>query len=432
MSLSVDTDTSLGPISFPEEAAWQEFLSDKWTFFNRLFELKMEMPAGAGLEMVRRLTDIVTARHEILRTGFRPTPHGVERYVLPSFEHDIRVVDEPDFTINPDPGQTELSPGDLVIVWMTPGPDGRNLLLFDMNEMICDAWSSSRLHGELLALFEDPDTTGPAPTAPAVLQYREFADEQRQTELPAKQAEYWQERLRDAADPAYIVPDGPGPSGDDAGERIIIFNDDASDNLHRLCREYRISPFVCVTSLVTMLMAARSGMRDLTLSTISSIRTRKWTDVLGNFSNMLLLRTPLPPDPTFAEVITLTRQTVLGAMANKEIPFEQLTTRADGAPLMPPIRLHYLMNRDHNFDVLDRKTSGEVWDEYATFATWPIELGFGEDHRRRVTVWASYRPQLFTRAMVAELLDQCNEVLRFAGADPQLRCSAVVRHLGLD
>jgi hypothetical protein len=426
----VDKDISVAPISYCEEAAWQEFLTDKFVFFNRLFELKIPLPPSAGLDDARDLVAKITAKHEILRTGFQPSPDGVVRRVLPSYEHEVLVADEPDFSVNPDPDQTELTPTDLVTVWLVPGPDGGKLLLVDLNEMISDAWSSARLNTEILDML-GPDTApsngGPA----AVPSYTEFAREQREHVLPAELTGYWLTRLRAAAHPSYILPDGPDPSGDPAGERIIVFTDDASDNLHKLCLKYRMSPFIGAVALVNMVMAARSGERDIMLGTIASIRTRKWTDVHGNFSNLLLLRTMLPAEPTFEDIMALTRETVLGGLAHKGVPYVRLPTPAGVERPLPPVRVHYLMNRDHNYDVLDGKASGEVWNEYATFATWPIELGFGEDVRRRVAIWASYDPRLYTHATVATLLDQCNEALRMCGAEPQLTCGEVRERLGL-
>jgi len=424
-----DRDISLAPISYCEEAAWQEFATDKFVFFNRLFELKITLPPDAGVDVARDVTARLTARHEILRTGFEPSADGtgVVRRVLPSYEHEVRVADEPDFSVHPDPEQTSLTPTDLVTVWLVPGPDDTKLLLVDLNEMICDAWASARLNSEILAMLDPEAATGPVETPG---EYADFAREQRESTLPDELTDYWRARL-DGAALGYIRPDGPDPSGDPAGERIIVFTDDSSDYLHKLCVAYRMSPFVGAVALVNMVMAARSGERDIMLSTIASIRTRKWTDVLGNFSNLLLLRTVLPPEPTFADVLRASRETVLGGLAHKEIPYLRLPVPAGGERPLPPVRLHYLMNRDHNYDVLDGKASGAVWNEYATFATWPIELGFGEDLRRRVAIWASYDPRLFTHATVAELLDQCNDVLRIVGADPELTCADVRKRLGL-
>jgi len=431
MSIVDERDTALAPISYCEEAAWQEFVTDKFTFFNRLFEFKVTLPPGAGMDVARELIAAITARHEILRTAFRPSGGGVVREVLPSYEHRIIEADEPDFTVHPDPGQRELTPGDLVIVWLTPGPDNRKLLLVDLNEMISDAWSASRVHTELLEMLAAP---APARQEPAVPPggYADFAREQRDRPVAGKLTGYWRSRLGDMAEPAYISVDGPDPSGDPAGERIIVFTDDATASFHALCAKHRLSPFMGAVALVNMVLAARSGERDVTLATIASVRTGKWARVQGNFSNLLLLRTLLPPDPAYDEVLRLSRGTVLGGLAHKDMPHVRLASLLGRELPLPPVRVHYLPHKAHHYDVLDSKPSGAVWDEYAMFATWPIELGFGEDISRRVAIWASYDPRLYTHATVARLLSDCGDVMRVAGADPALTCDDVRRRLHLE
>jgi hypothetical protein len=430
MSILDDRDTVLAPISYCEEAAWHEFVTDKFTFFNRLFEFKVTLPLGAGMVLARELMARITARHEILRTTFRSSGGGVVRHVLPSYEHQIIEAEEPDFSVHPDPGQTELTPADLVTIWLTPGPDGRRLLLVDLNEMICDAWSSTRVHTELLEMLAAPP--GQLELAAPSAVYADFAREQRDRPLPEDLTGYWRTRLADIAEPAYIKADGPDASGDVAGERIVVFTDDGTAYFHALCGKYRLSPFMGAVALVNMVLAARSGERDVTLGTIASVRTGKWTDVQGNFSNLLLLRTTLPPDPSFDEILRLSRDTVLGGLARKAVPHLRLAGLLGRELPLPPVRLHYLARKAHHYDVLDSKPPGAVWNEYATFATWPIELGFAEDKSRRVAIWASYDPRLYTHGTVARLLSDCGDVLLTAGADPALACSDIRKRLGLE
>jgi hypothetical protein len=217
MSILDDRGTAVAHISYCEEAAWHEFLTDKFTFFNRLFEFKVTLPASTGMPLARKLITEITRRHEIFRTAFRPSGSGVARHVLPSYEHQIIEADEPDFTVHPDPDQTELTPADLVTIWLTPGPGDQKLLLVDLNEMISDAWSSARVHSELLEMLAAPSPGRQEKPAPPAV-YADFAREQRERSLPEELTEYWLTRLGDATEPAYIRADGPDPSSDVAGD----------------------------------------------------------------------------------------------------------------------------------------------------------------------------------------------------------------------
>src|ERR1022692_3197736 len=163
MTVVHENDTSLAPISYSEEAAWQEFVADKFTFFSRLFEFKVTLknvklsatnscrpadkftffsrlfefkvtlPEPGGVDLARRLIGELTSRHQIFRTGFQPAGDGVVRRLLPAYEHEIIEAEEPDFSVHPDPAQTELTPAALVTIWLTPGPDGEQWLWVDLD-----------------------------------------------------------------------------------------------------------------------------------------------------------------------------------------------------------------------------------------------------------------------------------------------------------
>ena len=431
MTVVHENDTSLAPISYSEEAAWQEFVADKFTFFSRLFEFKVTLPEPGGVDLARRLIGELTSRHQIFRTGFQPVGDGVVRRLLPAYEHEIIEAEEPDFSVHPDPAQTELTPADLVTIWLTPGPDGEQWLWVDLNEMISDAGSSARLQTELQAMLEPVAAGRPHELAAPAAAYSDYAREQREQVVPDRLREYWAAQLGGLSEPDYIQVDGPDPGGDAAAERIVVFTDDISECFHAVCARYRLSGFMGATALMNLVLAVRSGARDITLSTIASNRPRKWSDVQGNFSNLLLLRTVLPPDPSFGDILTLSRQTVLGGLAHKDISYLRLPEVLGREISLPPVRVHYLKRDMHHYDVLDVKPSGAKWNEFATFATWPIELGFAEDARRRVSIWASFDPRLYSHANVNQLLDQCTDVLGVAGRDPALTCQDVASRLGL-
>ena len=77
------------------------------------------------------------------------------------------------------------------------------------------------------------------------------------------------------------------------------------------------------TALLSRYDAA--GGEDLVVGTPSANRTRQETEgLVGLFVNPLLLRADLSGDPTVRELLARTRQTVLGAFAHAEAPFERL------------------------------------------------------------------------------------------------------------
>jgi hypothetical protein len=253
--------------------------------------------------------------------------------------------------------------------------------------------------------------------------YSDFAREQRGHPLPDRIADFWRQQLDGLDAPDYLEEDGPDPGGDIAGERVVVFSDDMTEALRGLCRDRRVTPFMAAVALVNTVLAVRSGSRDVAVSTTTTTRPGKWSSVQGNFSNVLLLRTTLPADPTFSQVLDLSRAGVFAALRHQPMPYLQLQDVL-GRPLPEtPVRVHYLPHQAHHYRLLDSKPSGDAWIEDAVFAGHPMEIGFAEDKRGRFAIWLSYDPARYTHRNAGELLDSCCQALRVACADPALTVS---------
>jgi hypothetical protein len=390
--------------------------------------LSADLAPGAGLKEARNILANISARHEIFRTAYDTIGGEPVRHVLPDYPHKVMEADAP---VYPVMGNTaSLSPDDLARVWLTPGEEGRLRLTIDMNEMITDSWSCARLHPELEAMGASASAAAPALAAEPT-GYSAFAREQRERALPAALAEYWHDQLAGMAPPEYLDRDGPDPSGDVAGERVVIFSDDMTESMRELCHQLRLSPFMAAVGVVNMLLASRSGARDITLTTMTGNRASRWIDVQGNFSNVLLLRSNLPEDPSFAEVLAVSRSSVLGALGHHGMPFLQLREVLGGPVALPPIRVQFLAQRAHHYRMLDTRPSGDAWIEDAVFAGFPMDIGFAEDRRNRIAIWMSYDPRIFRHSTAGNLLEQCCSSLRLVCKQPSLNCSDLRGRLGL-
>jgi hypothetical protein len=407
----------LEPVSYNEEAAWLESREEPDAFSRRLLRVTADLPAGLGAAAVRAAADRLTARHPILRTAYPTLDGEPRRLVLDGFAHEVH---EGRPGALPDPG-AELRPGHLVRVWRSS--DGPPQVGLDLSEMITDPWSCARLQGELTTLLA---AGGTAALEPVTATYAEFAAEQRASVASAETArlrDYWVAQLRGAAPAAYLPADGPDPSGDVAGERICVLTEELMECLRTVTTRHRLTPFMAVIALVVMVLAARSGERELAVATAMASRTARWADVQGNFANTLVLRTVLPDEPTFAQVVSAVRRTVLGGLAHKELPYLAVR-RALGEDRagVPPLRIGYLANRGHQFTSLDARDWGEEWTEDADFSAQPLDMGFAEDGRGRVSLWVNYDATRYTHALVKRLVDGTWTALRLAAADPDLGC----------
>lgn len=422
---TLDENTAThAPLSYSEEAAWHELETNPSAFFLRGLTLTVPMPPGAQRAHAERVVAALVARHEIFRTAYRTIEGQPRRLVYAQFHHDIIEADKPVYGIF-SPDLANLRPNDLFRAWLTPGPSGTTKLSVDLNEMITDSWSCARMHAELASLV-DTYAAGREPE-PGVVDpgYSGFAREQRDQPLAERLIQYWRTKLAGLTRPGYLVEDGPDPSGEPVGERVYVFHDDLTEAMKAICARHRLSPFMAFVALMNAVLASRSDERDIMLCTSTGTRGVRYTDVHGNFSNLLALRTALPPDPTFAEVASLTRATVLGALAHKEMPFQSLR-RVLGLEIEPPpVRVHYLPHRIHHYVLLDTKPSGAFWPEDAMFATWPAETGFAQDRHGRFAAWFNYDASRFTHASMERLIRDLGHALRAIGSDPEITCTGL-------
>lgn len=170
-------------------------------------------------------------------------------------------------------------------------------------------------------------------------------------ELPVQYADYalWQSRLLDAGDTpgsvrhrqlAYwrtVLEASPRetPLPLDRSRRVTSSHEGASvdmrlsASLHQrlaaLARSHDVTPFMILQATLATLLSRLGGGHDLPIGTVVAGRTDEKLDMLvGPFINTLVLRHDLSGNPSFSQLLSRTRDVVLGALAHQDLPFEDL------------------------------------------------------------------------------------------------------------
>jgi hypothetical protein len=412
-------------LSFTELSAWHEFTRDPETFFKRGAVVTVKLPAGTHADKVRSVVAEISARHEIFRTSYHAPGGRPARDVLPRCEHGVAESRPPGPGRAPAAGgDARLMPGDLFRAWVSPGLSEPRSVSFGLHEMITDNLSCARLPAEVSQLISGEGT------APPEASYAEYAREERYRSVPPDLAGYWRRAFAGGRPSAGIPADGPDPSGDQAGEWILILPDHLGQALRAVSQANRVSVFMVVTAVLNMTIASMYGAGDITLATTASMRAKRFASVQGNFSNVTVMRTAVPEGAPFTDVLTATREAVLGTLRHQPMPFAQLTDLIGETLEAPRIRVHYLPRHTHHYSTtLDTKPSGAAWQEDTDFAGWPLDLGFAEDSSGRVAIWANYDPRLFTHATVRAVVDGYQRLLALVAADGTLTCRDLRRQV---
>ncbi|TDO36765.1 amino acid adenylation domain-containing protein [Paractinoplanes brasiliensis] len=213
-----------------------------------------------------------------------------------------------------------------VNVWRTAAD--RHVVLFVAHHVAVDEWSIGILERELWALYRGAVLPSPA------VRYGDYAAWHR--DLVAGRADddlaYWREAL-DGATSSWPQPSAGSGSADECARLIPA---DRLSGLDRIRGQAGATEFMLYLAVYCLLIARRSGDRDVTVGVPVSGRSHPdLAPVVGFFVNTLAVRVTVDPAEDFLTYLRRVRSVVLAAFAHQETPFEHVVRavapdRADG------------------------------------------------------------------------------------------------------
>ena len=400
-------------------------------------------------EMLRRALDAVVARHEVLRARFTsedgsaaqvidpPGPVSlpianltgvgesekaaeVRRRMAEEGERGFRLAQEPPFRVS----LLRLAPAEYV-------------LLMTLHHIAGDAWSMAVFYRELSAYYE-AFAAGRSPSLPDLpIQYADFATWQAERvrgELLEDQLAYWRGQLTGAPPLLALPSDRPRPArrSFQGGRWSLSFPTALARQLTALSRKEGVTLYMTLLASYAVLLSASGGGEDLVIGSPTAGRQRLETEgLIGLFVQTLAMRADLSGNPTFREVLARTRQTVLGAFENQDVPFERIVD-----DLQPERSL------SHNpifqaWFVLQMAAPQSLRLPGITVA--PIEMDSSRvRHDLQLSLWPSpgglagsieYSRDLFDPGTIARMADRFGRLLGAVVADPDAPLASLRRIL---
>ncbi|TSC26813.1 amino acid adenylation domain-containing protein, partial [Corallococcus sp. Z5C101001] len=329
------------PLSFAQQRLW--FL-DQLEPDSAFYNIAAPVLLDGALEVApleQAFTDLVR-RHEVLRTTFRaeggnpvqvvhaaaPMPLPlVDLTGLPEAEREAkaqRLADE-------DAGRPfNLATGPLLRATLVRLSDVRHMLLLTVHHIVSDGWSRGVLVREVAALYEAFRQGKPSPLPELPVQYADYSGWQRgwlQGDVLKKQVGYWKQQLSGAPSALELPTDFPRPAVQTYRGETLPFTlpRELSDALRALALKEGVTPYMLLLTAWQVLLARHAGQDDVTVGSPVAGRGRMETEgLIGFFINTLVLRTRLEGEPSFRQVLARVRESVLGAHAHQEVPFEKL------------------------------------------------------------------------------------------------------------
>nr|WP_254627768.1 non-ribosomal peptide synthetase [Myxococcus sp. CA040A] len=140
--------------------------------------------------------------------------------------------------------------------------------------------------------------------------------------------EYWKRQLAGAPAFLSLPTDKPRPPvlGDTGAlSRFHRLSPALEQALTKVSREHQVTPFMVLGAALSALLHRHSGQDDVSVGTPVSGRPHPaLEDLVGLFTNTVVLRTRFSPGTTFAELLASTRTTALEAFTHQDAPFERV------------------------------------------------------------------------------------------------------------
>ncbi|MBV8685288.1 MAG: amino acid adenylation domain-containing protein [Alphaproteobacteria bacterium] len=209
--------------------------------------------------------------------------------------------------------------------------DDNHRLYFTLHHIIFDGVSIYRvIVPELAALYEAFARGDPSPLPPPTLQYGDYAVwQKRHLESPAirRQLDYWRKTLADAPPKLEIAGDRARPARPTHAGSMETFSIPLAltERLKGASRREGVTLYMLLLAAYHALLHRYSGEEDIVVGGVTDLRRRPELErVVGYFLNTLALRAKPRGDLAFRDFLAEVRDSVLGALAASEAPFDEV------------------------------------------------------------------------------------------------------------
>ncbi|HEX7333372.1 MAG TPA: amino acid adenylation domain-containing protein [Pyrinomonadaceae bacterium] len=434
--------SSVYPLALNQEALWLGHqLAPQSAVYNLNFvaRLKGSLNARALEHAFQRLAD----RHVSLRSTFEANETGptlrVHAQGLIGFtEIDARswsgkqldsyVAEE---SLRP----FDLAQGPLLRVALIGRSQDEHILLLAAHHIISDFWSLAILLQEVGGLYAGELGAETPPLELQPFDYTDFVAWQRNLLSGvegSRQWQFWEQELAGELKPLELSRAKPRPPVRTFNGGAHHFNLDQSltRQLKALARAEGTTLYVVLLAALQIVLQRNSGQEEILVGTPVAGRSRpEFSNVVGYFANLLIVRGDLSGNPSVKEVLKRVRRKVLGALDHQDFPFSLLVERLQPVrdPSRSPLFQHLFTlekSRSATYEGLGlfamghpgaKLTSGPLVFESLELKPQTVEfetsLVMEEVNDSIFAVW-QYNRDLYDGALLQRLSEQLERVLR--------------------
>ncbi|MEO8206361.1 MAG: amino acid adenylation domain-containing protein, partial [Chthoniobacterales bacterium] len=389
--------------------------------------------------LLERSFQAIIERHESLRTQFEEEDGELLQIVLPAVKLSVEFIDISHLSGEAQTVELErlgsleaqksfhMSRAPLLRVSVVRLSAWEHVLHITIHHTVADGWSIGVIIDELTNIY-DALANGHPPSLPDLpIQYADFSAWQREFLAGAEmdtELTYWKKQLQDYVE-ADIPTDHPRPPaklwhGDIVSELLPV---DLTERLKTLAQKNGATLFHVFLAAFKILLSRYSGNCDITVGSPIAGRNRAELEpLIGTFINSILLRTKFSENSDFSQILKQVRDTVIGAMAHQDLPFESLVRalKPERDPSRNPL---FQINFTHQRDFVKPATFANIKltaiPSLATGAIFDLHFFMVE----RDNVWRAscdFCTDLFDRSTAIRMLEHFHKLLENISRSPEL------------
>ncbi|SAI74503.1 D-alanine--D-alanine ligase [Bordetella ansorpii] len=424
--LAPEVREGLLPLSHAQQRLWFLWHMDPASTAYHI-SCALHLKGRLDVAAVRAALEGLVARHEALRTVYLTDAAGaVCQRVLPRAMTQISVVDLASLPVQARAARREralydthqapfdLAAGPMMRACVIDEGEGCHVLALTVHHIAADGWSMQVLCDDFARGYTARVRGTQDAAPPSTLQYADYAVWQRDRLAQGeaqRQLAWWRARLGQEHPVLELPTDRPRRAGALQGTAAVhafaLAGRDAQA-LQRAARHASSSTFMVLLAAFQALLFRYTGQSDIRVGTTNNNRAQpEVAGIVGFFVNLQVLRADIDGRMALAEVLRQARETVLGAQAHADLPFEMLVEALqpgrdpDHSPLFRVLMNHQALD-DGRLRALPGLALQELahGDQAARFelALDTMEHGPG-DIRMRLT----YAPGLFDAGTIERL-----------------------------
>ncbi|HEX8117524.1 MAG TPA: amino acid adenylation domain-containing protein, partial [Pyrinomonadaceae bacterium] len=434
------------PLSFAQERLWIldqiQPGSNAYNVFRPLY-LARDVDARALEGSINELVQ----RHEILRTTFRLEQGRPVQVIEPALHIGLVVKDLSHLPTGEKRARMwgfiegeilppyDLSKGPLLrTALLKLGPE-EHLLALCMHHIIGDEWSIKIFLKELMALYEANRVGRPASLPPLPVQYADFAAWQREWmrgEVLEEHLSFWRRQLSGLPAVLELPFDHPRPAVESLRGAMEPFALPlrVSAALEKFSRHENATAFMTLLAAYMALLQRYTGQRKIVVGAPIANRNRaEVEDLIGFFTNTLVLHADFDGDPTFRQLVRQVREMTLGAYAHEDMPFERLVEELNperNLSVNPLFQVMFVLQKGSGVfqGLADGSATGQLNDEPLATAKFDLTL-YMEETGQGLAGGVEYATELFERETIRRLIGHFETLLEAVSADPDVPLSRV-------